>query len=61
MTFCLGRRDRFESMVQLLGADWRDVLMAGGVGHDDWPAVLDRELGVSSGPGLLVLDEGTPA
>lgn len=35
-------------MVQLLRMDWRDVLMAGGVGHDDWRAVLDRELGVSS-------------
>jgi hypothetical protein len=43
-----GRRDRFESMVQLLRMDWRDVLMAGGVGDDDWRAVLDRELGVSS-------------
>jgi hypothetical protein len=43
-----GRWDRFESMVQLLRMDWRDVLIAGGVGHDDWRAVLDRELGVSS-------------
>jgi hypothetical protein len=43
-----GRRDRFESMVQLLRMDWRDVLMPGGVGHDDWRAVPDRELGVSS-------------
>jgi hypothetical protein len=25
-------------MVQLLRMDWRDVLMAGGVGHDDWRA-----------------------
>jgi hypothetical protein len=41
-----GRRERFESMVQLLRMDWRDVLMAGGLGHDDWRAVLDRELGV---------------
>ena len=42
-----GRRERFESMVQLLRMDWRDVLMAGGLGHDDWRAVLDRELGVA--------------
>jgi hypothetical protein len=42
-----GRRERFESMVQLLRMDWRDVLMSGGVGQDDWRAVLDRELGVS--------------
>jgi hypothetical protein len=34
-------------MVQLLTIDWRDVLMAGGAGQDDWPAVLDGELGVS--------------
>ncbi len=42
-----GRRDRFESMVHLLRVDWRDVLMAGGLGQDDWRAVLDEELGVS--------------
>lgn len=42
-----GRRDRFESMVHLLRIDWRDVLMAGGVGQDDWRAVLDDELGLS--------------
>jgi hypothetical protein len=41
------RWQRFESMVQLLRMDWRDVLMAGGLGHDDWRAVLDRQLGVS--------------
>jgi len=34
-------------MVHLLRIDWRDVLMAGGVGQDDWRAVLDAELGVS--------------
>src|SRR5215469_14230140 len=42
-----GRRDRFESMVRLLRIDWRDVLMAGGVGQGDWSAVLDEELGVT--------------
>jgi hypothetical protein len=41
-----GQRERFDSMVQLLRMDWRDVLMAGGLGHDDWRAVLERELGV---------------
>ncbi|MFE4172417.1 hypothetical protein ACFRR7_10195 [Streptomyces sp. NPDC056909] len=25
--------------------DWRDLLVAGGLAHEDWPAVLDRELG----------------
>ena len=43
-----GRPERFESMVQLLRMDWRDVLMAGGPGHGDWCAVLDAELGVSA-------------
>lgn len=43
-----GRRERLESMVQLLRMDWRDVLMAGGLGHGDWRVVLDRELGASS-------------
>jgi hypothetical protein len=42
-----GQRDRFESMLQLLTLDWRDVLMAGGLGEDDWRAVLDAELGVA--------------
>lgn len=42
-----GRRERFDSMVQLLGMDWRDVLMAGGLGHDNWRGVLERELGVA--------------
>ena len=41
-----GRPERFDSVVQLLRMDWRDVLMAGGLGHDDWRAVLERELGV---------------
>ena len=41
------RRDRFDLMVHLLRMDWCDVLMAGGVGQDDWRAVLDDELGVS--------------
>lgn len=40
-----GQWDRFESMLRLLRLDWRDVLMAGGLGQDDWQAVLDAELG----------------
>jgi hypothetical protein len=42
-----GQWDRFKSMLQLLKLDWRDVLMAGGLGQDDWRAVLDVELGPS--------------
>jgi len=41
-----GRRERSDSMMQLFRRDWRDVLMAGGLGHDDWRAVLERELRV---------------
>jgi hypothetical protein len=42
-----GHWDRFKSMVGLLRLDWRDVLMAGGLGQDDWRAVLDAALGPS--------------
>jgi hypothetical protein len=31
--------------VRELRVDWRDVLMNGGLGHGDWPGVLDREFG----------------
>ena len=41
-----GQRERFDSMAQLLRINWRDALMAGGLGHDDWRAVLERELGI---------------
>jgi len=40
-----GHWDRFKSMLRLLRLDWRDVLMARGLGQDDWRAVLDAELG----------------
>jgi hypothetical protein len=40
-----GQWDRFRSMLRLLELDWRDVLMAGGLGQGDWRAVLDAELG----------------
>lgn len=43
-----GRWDRFNSMLQLLRLDWRDLLMAGGLGEDDWRAVLDTQLGSSA-------------
>lgn len=42
-----GRWNRFQSILQLLRLDWRDVLMAGGLGEDDWRQVLDAELGTS--------------
>jgi len=31
--------------VALAAEDWRDVLVNGGLENEDWPAVLDRELG----------------
>jgi hypothetical protein len=43
-----GQVDRFNSMLRLLRLDWRDVLMAGGLGEDDWRAVLDTQLGPSA-------------
>jgi len=35
---------RFRSAVRLARTDWRDLLMAAGLGHEDWPRVLDEEL-----------------
>lgn len=29
----------------VIGQDWRDLLMDGGLGHENWPQVLDAELG----------------
>src|SRR4029079_892187 len=34
----------FTGVIDLLRLDWRDVLVAGGVAHGNWPTVLDREL-----------------
>jgi hypothetical protein len=42
-----GQQDRFMSQLRLLAIDWRDVLMAGGLGEDNWRSVLDAELGSS--------------
>ena len=39
-----GDWQRFTRLVELLRIDWRDVLMAGGLGHGGWADVLDREL-----------------
>lgn len=40
-----GQWERFLTVFKLLAVDWRDVLMAGGLGHADWPDVLNDELG----------------
>jgi hypothetical protein len=39
-----GQWKRFLAVFKLLAVDWRDVLMAGGLGNADWPQVLSREL-----------------
>ncbi|WRZ91236.1 hypothetical protein OHB54_20455 [Streptomyces sp. NBC_01007] len=36
---------RFRSAIRLARTDWRDLLVAGELGHDDWPHVLDEQLG----------------
>ena len=42
--FSRGQWERFLDMLEQLEVDWRDVLVAGGLAHEDWPQVLDREL-----------------
>lgn len=37
--------------VALAALDWRDVLMNGGLGHQDWEERLDAELGSDGGGG----------
>ncbi|GAA3453783.1 hypothetical protein [Dactylosporangium matsuzakiense] len=39
-----GNLREFISLVELMRLDWRDLLMAGGLGNSDWPAILDAEL-----------------
>ncbi|MEU1414006.1 hypothetical protein [Streptomyces sp. NPDC005731] len=45
VVFAAGDVERFRLAVRLARADWRDLLMAGELGHEDWPRVLDAELG----------------
>jgi hypothetical protein len=39
-----GDWDGFLAAVELLRLDWRDLLVAAGLAHGDWPERLDREL-----------------
>jgi hypothetical protein len=39
-----GEWSRFERQLRQLELDWRDVLVAGGLADDDWPARLAAEL-----------------
>ena len=34
-----------RQQAKLAQIDWRDVLVNAGLAHDDWPAVLDQQLG----------------
>jgi hypothetical protein len=36
---------KFDEAVRIARVDWRDVLVASGLGNVDWPARLDLELG----------------
>ena len=40
-----GHHERIDAMIELAHVDWRDVLVAGGLAHTDWPQRLDRLLG----------------
>jgi hypothetical protein len=39
-----GKWNRFEQQLRRLERDWRDVLVAGGLADEDWPARLAEEL-----------------
>ena len=40
-----GEIGRLRQMLDLATADWRDLLVAAGLAHDDWPQRLTAELG----------------
>ena len=40
-----GDEQRFRSAIELGMRDWRDLLVAAGLAHADWPNRLDQELG----------------
>ena len=42
---CPASPSGFKREAELAAVDWRDVLMNGDVAHDDWPGVLDSQLG----------------
>lgn len=43
--FARGDVHRVRNAVQLALTDWRDLLMAADLGHENWPTRLDEELG----------------
>ena len=40
-----GDFEAFIGFVRLAQTDWRDALVGSGLGNNDWPALLDYELG----------------
>ena len=40
-----GDWSRFQGMLRLTHEDWRDLLVAADLGHDDWPRRLSEVLG----------------
>jgi hypothetical protein len=40
-----GNLQEFHREAELALVDWRDALVNGGLAHDDWPDVLNSELG----------------
>jgi hypothetical protein len=40
-----GDLDQLRRAVTLAKADWRDILVAGGLADEDWPQWLEAELG----------------
>ena len=40
-----GRLEGVDTGLRLGDVDWRDLLVAGRVAHQGWPAVLDSRLG----------------
>lgn len=40
-----GTLEGIDSALELAERDWRDLLVAGGLAHEDWPVLLDLRLG----------------
>ena len=37
-----------QGRLRLASLDWRDLLVGAGLGHDNWPVLLDEALGTGS-------------
>ena len=40
-----GSLEGIDAAFELAEQDWRDLLVAGGLAHEDWPELLDLRLG----------------